>query len=88
MATVIHRFSGQATVGELVSRNAECKDLAEHFISNNAHIYSQVTSSSSVPVFPYSGSLINLDVCETRRTGSGQAAAGELVSFEMQNART
>ena len=29
---------------------------------------------------PYTASLVNLDVSETRRTGSGQAAAGELVS--------
>ena len=82
----LDRSSGQATVGELVSRNAECKDLAEYLLANNAHIYSQVTTSCSIPVFPYNGSLINLDVFETRTTGSGQEAAGELVSRKMHNA--
>ena len=48
----------------------------------------QVTLSGGVPVFPYNASLINLDVSETRGTGSGQEAAGELVSLKMQNART
>ena len=42
---------------------------------------SQVTLRGGVPVFPYTASLINLDVSETR-TGSGQAAAGELVSLK------
>ena len=48
----------------------------------------QVTLSGGVSVSPYNGSLINLDVFETRGTGSGQEAAGELVSRKMQNART
>ena len=48
----------------------------------------QVTLSGGVPVSPYNSSLVNLDVFETRGTGSGQEAAGELVSRKMQNART
>ena len=33
-------------------------------------------------MFPYNGSLINLDVSVARGTSSGQAAAGELVSLK------
>ena len=35
----------------------------------NILILSQVVLSGGVPVFPYNGSLINLDVSETRGTG-------------------
>ena len=81
---VLDRPSGQTAAGELVSFNAECKDFAEHLFSKQCPHLSQVTTSSTVPVLPYNASLVNLDVSETRRTSSGQAAAGELVSLKMQ----
>ena len=74
----LDRSSGQAAAGKLVSRNA--RTLQNTRLAN----IPQVTSSSSVPVFPYNASLVNLNISETRTTGSGQAAAGELVSLKMQ----
>ena len=75
---VLDRSLGQAAAGELVSLNA--RTLQNTCLAN----ISQVTSSSSVPVLPYNAALVNLDISETRTTGSGQAAAGELVSLKMQ----
>ena len=75
----LDRSSGQAAAGELVSLNA--RTLQNTCLAN----ISQVTTSTSVPVFPYNAALVNLDVSETRTTGSGQAAAGELVSLKCKD---
>lgn len=79
LSTLMHLRQGQLAQDRQLLENwlgVKCR-IAEHlFTQQHTHevalwyyIYPQVTISGGVPVFPYNGSLINLDVSETRTTG-------------------